>query len=202
MTHFSSQTGWTSANLTRNHLPHAFRRYSLRILAEVKTVWHDWDFLAVIINRHESMLLGKKLLTFWKKLVHLLRGMRVSFVKVKVKNTLRLAVYRQSVHLGAKLLEDNDQRFFLQLNPCGQSPYVISSLTTGWVCFLWIGFASLLSSVHIAHMAWYWEFFVLHYIKFICQSRLCKTDHAYLTYPMLQRQLSQLNGRKPNGLQV
>jgi hypothetical protein len=31
---------------------------------------------------------------------------------VKVKVTLRLAVYRQSVRLGAKPLEDQDQSFF------------------------------------------------------------------------------------------
>jgi hypothetical protein len=26
--------------------------------------------------------------------------------------------------------------FFLQLTPCGHSPYVTSSLTRGWVCLL------------------------------------------------------------------
>jgi hypothetical protein len=57
------------------------------------------------------------------------------WVWVKVRVTLRLAVYRQSVHLGVKLLETHDQRFF-QLNPCSHSPYVISSLTRGWVCRL------------------------------------------------------------------
>jgi hypothetical protein len=30
----------------------------------------------------------------------------------QVKVTLRLAVYRQSVHLGVKSLETHDQRFF------------------------------------------------------------------------------------------
>jgi hypothetical protein len=42
--------------------------------------------------------------------------------------TLRLAVYRQSVCLGVKLLETHDQRFF-QLKPCVHSPYVTSSLS-------------------------------------------------------------------------
>jgi hypothetical protein len=37
--------------------------------------------------------------------------------KVKVKVTLRLAIYHQSVHLAAKPLETHDQRFF-QLNLC------------------------------------------------------------------------------------
>jgi hypothetical protein len=37
--------------------------------------------------------------------------------------------------LGAKALEPHDQYFF-QLNTCGYSPYVTSSLTRGWVCRL------------------------------------------------------------------
>jgi hypothetical protein len=57
--------------------------------------------------------------------------------KVKVKVTLRLAVYRQSVHLGVKPLETHDQTFF-QLNSCGNSSYVTSSLTRRWACLLWI----------------------------------------------------------------
>jgi hypothetical protein len=48
-------------------------------------------------------------------------------IKVKVKVTLRLAVYRQSIHLGVKPVETHDQIFF-QLNSCGNSPYVASSL--------------------------------------------------------------------------
>jgi hypothetical protein len=40
-----------------------------------------------------------------------------TLVKVKVKFTLRLAVYRQSVHLGVKLLETHDQRFFFSTEP-------------------------------------------------------------------------------------
>jgi hypothetical protein len=34
-----------------------------------------------------------------------------NYVKVKVKVTLRLAVYRQSVHIGVKPLETHDQTF-------------------------------------------------------------------------------------------
>jgi hypothetical protein len=37
--------------------------------------------------------------------------------------TLRLAVYRQSVRLGVKPLEDHDQSFFPQLNSCCNGPY-------------------------------------------------------------------------------
>jgi hypothetical protein len=50
-----------------------------------------------------------------------------------------------------------------QLNPCGHSPYVTSSLTRRWVCLSWIGLA-FLSSVCIAHTACYWKFLLLHYI--------------------------------------
>jgi hypothetical protein len=61
-----------------------------------------------------------------------------------------------------------------------------------------------LMSVRIAHrpMACYWKFFLLHYIQILCQYTLSKANHAYLTYPMLQRQLSHLNGRKLDRLQV
>jgi hypothetical protein len=60
---------------------------------------------------------------------------------VRVRIALWLAVYLQSVRLGAKPLEGHDHRFFfLRLNPCGHNPYVTSFLTTGWVCVLWICF--------------------------------------------------------------
>jgi hypothetical protein len=55
-------------------------------------------------------------------------------VKVKVKVILRLAVYRQTILPGVKTLETHDQRFLFQLNSCGNSPYVTSSLTRRWVC--------------------------------------------------------------------
>jgi hypothetical protein len=45
-----------------------------------------------------------------------------------VRVTLRLAVYRQSVRLGAKPLETHGQMIF-QLNTCGHSPYATSALT-------------------------------------------------------------------------
>jgi hypothetical protein len=43
--------------------------------------------------------------------------------------TLRLAVYRQSVHLGAEPLETHGQTFFSHLNTCDHIPYITSSLT-------------------------------------------------------------------------
>jgi hypothetical protein len=59
-----------------------------------------------------------------------------------------------------------------------------------------VNMLGLSSSVHFAHIACYWKFFLLHYTQVPCQSRLCKADHAYLTYLMLQRQLSRVNCRK------
>jgi hypothetical protein len=55
---------------------------------------------------------------------------------LRVRVTLRLSVYRQSVRLGDMPLETHDQYFFFQLNNSGHSPYVTSSLTRGWVCRL------------------------------------------------------------------
>jgi hypothetical protein len=54
--------------------------------------------------------------------------------------SLRLAVYLQSVRLSAKHLEAQGQTV-LQLNAWGNCPYIISSLSKGWICRLWIGFA-------------------------------------------------------------
>jgi hypothetical protein len=56
-------------------------------------------------------------------------------VRVTVRVTLRLMVYRQSVRLGDKPLETHDQHF-LQLNTCFNNPYVASTLMKGWVCHL------------------------------------------------------------------
>jgi hypothetical protein len=56
-------------------------------------------------------------------------------VRTRVRVTLRLAVYRKSIRLGDKPLETHDHSFF-QLNTCGRSSYVTSSLMRGWVCRL------------------------------------------------------------------
>jgi hypothetical protein len=63
---------------------------------------------------------------------------RTVLIKVTVRVTLRQAVYRQSARLGVKPFETHDQRSLLfQLSPCGNSPYVTSSLTRIWICLLW-----------------------------------------------------------------
>jgi hypothetical protein len=71
-------------------------------------------------------------------------------LKVKVRVTLQLEVYHQSVCLVVKPLETHDQRLFFQLNPCGHSPYVTSSLTRRWVCLLLICLA--FRQVYISHI--------------------------------------------------
>jgi hypothetical protein len=57
------------------------------------------------------------------------------YQRVRVRVTLRLAIYRQSVRLGDKPLKTHDQHFF-QLNACGHSPYETSSLMRRQVCRL------------------------------------------------------------------
>jgi hypothetical protein len=118
----------------------------------------------------------------------------ISLVKVKVKVTFRLAVYRQLVCLGAKLFETKDRTFFPpKLNPCGISPYVTSSLTRIWVCLLWICLAFRQCTFRTNNMLLKNScFFATHKS---CQHRLYRADHAYLTYLTLQRLPSYLNGR-------
>jgi hypothetical protein len=63
---------------------------------------------------------------------------------------------RVTLRHGTKPLEDHDQRFFFQLNSCGYSPYVTSSLTGGWICLLRIRLA--FRQVYISYLrACYWN---------------------------------------------
>jgi hypothetical protein len=68
---------------------------------------------------------------------------------VKVIFTLQLAVYRQSVGLGASPLRITTRDFFLQLDPCRHSPYVTSSLRR-CVCLLRICLA--FCEIYVSHM--------------------------------------------------
>jgi hypothetical protein len=70
------------------------------------------------------------------------------------------------------------------------------------MCLSLMNMLGLSSSVHFAHITCYWKFFLLHYRQVLSQYRLCRADNAYLTYLMLQRQLSHLNGRKIDQRQV
>jgi hypothetical protein len=67
-------------------------------------------------------------------------------VKVSVKFTSRLAVYRESVQLGVKSFQTYEKRSFLQLNICGNSPSVTSSLMNVF---------GLSSSLYFSHMTCY-----------------------------------------------
>jgi hypothetical protein len=50
-------------------------------------------------------------------------------------------------------LETHDQSFFFQLKPCGNSPYVTSSLTRRWVCLVRISLAFRQACVsHFQHI--------------------------------------------------
>jgi hypothetical protein len=72
------------------------------------------------------------------------------WVQFKVKVTLPLAVYRQSVRL-VKPFETHDERlFFFQRNPCGHRPYVTSSFTRRCVRLLWIILA--FRQVYVPHI--------------------------------------------------
>jgi hypothetical protein len=116
-------------------------------------------------------------------------------VKIKVKITLRLKVYSQSVRFGVKPLETQDQRFFFSTEPLWSWSLcnILSDEKMGLSLMNVLGFSS---SVRIAHIAMLLKIlpFALHQV--LCQYRLCKADHTYLTNLMLQRQSSQLNGRK------
>jgi hypothetical protein len=72
-----------------------------------------------------------------------------------------------------------------QLSPCSYNTYGLSLMSM-------LGLSP--SILHIALIACYWKFFVLHYIQVLCQYRLCKADLAHLIYLILQQQLSHLNG--------
>jgi hypothetical protein len=99
--------------------------------------------------------------------------------------------------------ESHDQRFFFfQLNPCSHSPYVISILFDKKMGLSLVNMLGLSSSVRITHIACCWKFFLFHCIQVLCQYRLCKAGHAYLTYLTLQWQLSHLNGCKVDHCQV
>jgi hypothetical protein len=79
------------------------------------------------------MYLNKKELRLYELLKHKvpLDSLLIDLVRVRVKVTLLLAVYRQSV-LATNPLRLTTSNIF-QLNTFGHSPYVTSSLTREWV---------------------------------------------------------------------
>jgi hypothetical protein len=121
--------------------------------------------------------------------------------KVKVKTTLRQAVYRQSVRLGAKPLEFTTRDFFFATESL--QPYFLRNILSDEKMGLSpMNMLGLSSSVRIAHIACCWKFFVFHYTQILCQYRLYRADHACIAYLILQRQLRHWNVRKLHHRQV
>jgi hypothetical protein len=104
-------------------------------------IGHFFSFCCQVVNTPQlnTQLLNsltteslKSLLNYWLSNDG---SLTTESFKVKVKVTLRLAVYHQSICLGVKPLESHYRRFVFS---CGISPYVTSSLTRRLVCLLWI----------------------------------------------------------------
>jgi hypothetical protein len=80
------------------------------------------------------------------------------------------------------------------LSPC-------NSLSNGrmgcllWISFAFFNFAYCTYSMLLTILPW-------HSIQVFCQFRFCRAVHDFLTYVMLQRQLSYLNGRNLDRRQV
>jgi hypothetical protein len=104
----------------------------------VQIPWNSWPYITV----SDSRLLFPSPPTTRRTTVEVLtpppHGMSSMIslsLSVRVRFTLRLAVYLQSVRLRAEPLETHGQNFFVsQLNTCGHCPNITSSLTRGWVC--------------------------------------------------------------------
>jgi hypothetical protein len=80
--------------------------------------------------------------------------LHAGILKTKSKSKSKLLYYwRISANqfvLGSRSLRTAITDFFSQLNPCGYSPYVTSSLTRKWVCLLWI--CLVFRQVYISHI--------------------------------------------------
>jgi hypothetical protein len=116
---------------------------------------------------------------------------------LKVKVSLQLAVYRQSVCHGAKPLDVHDQSFFFKWTLAIISLYdILSDKKMSLPLMNMLGPCQLYVS-HI-YIACYWKLFPLHYIQVLCFGKQIMS----VTYVMLQRQFSHLNGLKLNRRQV
>jgi hypothetical protein len=120
----------------RKNIWHIIERHSLRTLISIS--WFIFynemsNFSSINITVTVQGTQNKK---FWK-------------AKVKLKVTLRMAIYHQSARLGVKPL-DTTIRDFFQLSPCDNNTYVTSSLTRIWVCLLWICLA--FRQEYVSHM--------------------------------------------------
>jgi hypothetical protein len=88
--------------------------------------------------------------------------------KAKVKVTLRLAV-----GLGIKPLETHDLNHFHQLNPCGDSPYVTSSVTRI--------FSPTLTIITVFHLTYSFKYFFS--IKYFYLFIIIKEFHHMMLPP-------------------
>jgi hypothetical protein len=95
------------------------------------------ESLLIAINYNSSQSTADNSLDYRSLISVLLQPLnRLNRVRARVRLTLRLEVYRQSVRHGAEALETHSQNLFSQMNTCGDTPYITSSLTRGWVCHL------------------------------------------------------------------
>jgi hypothetical protein len=101
-------------------------------------------------------------------------------VKVKAKVTSRLAVYRQSVCLGIKPLETNDQSF----SPTEPLRYEsLCNNLSDKMCLSGMNTLGLSSSVHFAHIAFYWKnAFVLCTSPLSVQALWSRSCLSYISY--------------------
>jgi hypothetical protein len=73
-----------------------------------------------------------------------------------------------------------------ELNHCGNSPYVTSSLTRRWVCLLWIFLA--FSQVYISHLYHVIDkFYFLHYTQVLCQYRVPVKSKSHCDWRSVSR---------------
>jgi hypothetical protein len=114
-------------------------------------------------------------------------------LSARVRVILWLAVYCHSVHLGTKPHVSQNQAPPPPRNLTFMAMAILLVTHPPW-WFVSYEYAWPLSSVHIAHIACYWKFFLSQNIQVLCQSRLCKADHAYLIWLMLQWQRNHLSG--------
>jgi hypothetical protein len=130
------------------------------------------------------------------------RQLTLNWTVVRVRVILRRVVYRQSVRLAPSHLRLTTSPFsFVFATEPLRSLSLCNILSDEKMGLTLMNMLVLSSSVRIAHTECYWKFFLLQDMQ-VHQSRLCKADHAYLTYLMLQRQLSHLNGRRLDHRQV
>jgi hypothetical protein len=114
--------------------------YNLSYSQSITTARNKWlpKTRSILTGIHLSSFLVFSLMCLCSELLYEWLSSSFSFLlrlprfRVRLGDTLRLAVHRQSVHFGDKPLETHDQQLFFN----GILTYITSSLTRGWVCRL------------------------------------------------------------------